>query len=405
MSIAAKSGATGSRRDALLGSNQSGIRAHNERLVLSLVRRHGPLAKSEISRMSGLSAQSVSVIMRSLEAERLLKKEEPRRGKVGQPLVPMRIDPEGAYFFGLMIGRRSVDLVLTDFEGAIVGKTRHAHRRPDPDEVVRFAVEGVARLLRGLPPKHRSRVAGLGVAAPFRIWSWARHLGVSEAELSGWRDRDIAAELGAEWDFPVFFSNDATAACGAELVFGDQNKPREFLYYFVGFFIGGGLVLDNAVYSGPTGNAAALGSMPVSIDAAGVRHLVDVASLATLQRAAAAPGGADHTSWDAPEDVSAPPDILDRWMEDASAGMAQATLAAASLVDFGCVVIDGWMPPALRGELTRRTADRLAEIGIEGIDKPEVREGGIGPDARALGAASLPLSERFLVDRNIFSKG
>ena len=48
------------------GSNQSGLRAHNERLVLSLVRRHGALAKADIARRTGLSAQTVSVIMRQL---------------------------------------------------------------------------------------------------------------------------------------------------------------------------------------------------------------------------------------------------------------------------------------------------------------------------------------------------
>ena len=54
------------------GSNQAGMRAHNERLVLSLVRRHGALAKSDIARITGLSAQTVSVIMRALESDGLL---------------------------------------------------------------------------------------------------------------------------------------------------------------------------------------------------------------------------------------------------------------------------------------------------------------------------------------------
>ncbi|MBN8931857.1 MAG: winged helix-turn-helix domain-containing protein, partial [Rhizobium pusense] len=54
------------------GANQIGVRAYNERLVLSLVRRHGGLSKAEIARLCGLSAQTVSVIMRSLEKDGLL---------------------------------------------------------------------------------------------------------------------------------------------------------------------------------------------------------------------------------------------------------------------------------------------------------------------------------------------
>ncbi|MCA0340038.1 MAG: winged helix-turn-helix domain-containing protein, partial [Proteobacteria bacterium] len=48
------------------GANQVRVRAYNERLVMSLVRRHGSLSKAEIARRSGLSAQTVTVIMRAL---------------------------------------------------------------------------------------------------------------------------------------------------------------------------------------------------------------------------------------------------------------------------------------------------------------------------------------------------
>jgi len=101
------------------GSNQRGMRAQNERLVLSLVRRHGCLSKTDIARITGLSAQTVSVITRSLEANRLLARGAPVRGRVGQPSVPLSLNPDGAYFFGLKIGRRSADLVLVDFLGRI----------------------------------------------------------------------------------------------------------------------------------------------------------------------------------------------------------------------------------------------------------------------------------------------
>ena len=76
---------------ALRGTNQSGMRAQNERLVLSLVRQHGALAKSDIARITGLSAQTVSVIMRALEQDGLLQRGTPVRGKIGQPSVPMSL--------------------------------------------------------------------------------------------------------------------------------------------------------------------------------------------------------------------------------------------------------------------------------------------------------------------------
>src|SRR5215218_4725516 len=91
------------------GTTQSGVRLYNERLVLSLIRLHGQLPKAEIAKLTGLSAQTVSVIVRQLEADGLLKRRTPQRGKVGQPLVPFELDANGAFSIGLKVGRRSGD--------------------------------------------------------------------------------------------------------------------------------------------------------------------------------------------------------------------------------------------------------------------------------------------------------
>ena len=100
--------------DLSRGTNQSGVRLYNERLVLSLVRRHGSLPKADIARMTGLSPQTISIIANQLEADGLLRREAVVRGRVGQPSVPYSLNPEGAYSIGLKIGRRSVDLSLID---------------------------------------------------------------------------------------------------------------------------------------------------------------------------------------------------------------------------------------------------------------------------------------------------
>lgn len=387
------------------GSNQSGMRAYNERLVLSLIRQSGASAKAEIARRTGLSAQTVSVIMRALEADGLLVRGEPLRGKIGQPSVPMSLAKTGAFFFGLKVGRRSLDLVLTDFLGKVRHRVRANHPYPTPDKTVEFTKKGIAQIRAKLTPDHASRVAGLGIALPFQLWDWAETLDVDAAEMRDWKDRDIAADLAEAWDFPVFVGNDASTACGAELVFGDQNKPRDFLYFFVGFFIGGGLVLDGGLYTGRTGNAAALGSIIVPTGDGALRQLFDVASLAGLEATLAESGDASSMIWDKPESWAVPEALLDAWLEGAAQGIAQAIVSSICLVDVGHVLVDGWMPEHMRAALVRRVQAHLAQISVAGVQKPEVIEGTIGPDARALGAASLPLSKRFLVERNSYQKG
>lgn len=378
------------------GSNQSGMRAHNERLVLTLIRRHGPLAKAEISRMTGLSAQTISVIMRALEADGLLIKGAPVRGKVGQPSVPLGLNPQGAYFLGLHVERRSIALCLTDFTGAVIQRRQARYDYPTPDGVIAFANDAITDVLDTLDGGQRARVAGLGIAIPFQLQDWAEPLGVAPEKMADWAHREIDSELAAHWDMPVYLRNDASAACGAELVFGDQTRPRDFLYIFIGFFIGGGMVLNDALYTGLAGNAAALGSLPVGASV----QLVDVASLATLDRLRRDAGGQGGLTWDQPEHWDIAPNVLDDWINGAAEGIARAVTMTCCVIDFDAVLIDGQMAQQVRTRLVQEVADRIKRHPLAGITSPQIRPGTVGPQAPALGAASLPLSDRFLVDRS-----
>lgn len=385
----------GSHGSEVRGTNQSGMRARNERLVLSLVRRHQALAKSEIARMTGLSAQTVSVIMRLLEKDGLLLRGEPVRGKVGQPSVPMRLNPDGAFFFGLKVGRRSTELVLTDFVGNVRQRERRTYDYPTPNATLDFSRESLGKVMSSMSPESKSRIAGLGVAMPFYLWDWAKTLQVPQEKMDPWRVSDLKADLALSCNMPVFLQNDATAACGAELVFGPADGPRDFLYFYVGFFIGGGVVLNGSIFSG-RGNAGALGPLPVPDDAGGVKPLIDVASLYVLERAITMAGATSHSLWETTEHWDVPKVQLETWLNKTASGIAYAIVSSCSLIDFECVKIDGWMPPDIKAHLVEMVENKLSEFNLTGLERPLVLAGAVGPDARSLGAASLPLSERYL---------
>jgi predicted NBD/HSP70 family sugar kinase len=380
-----------------LGTNQSGMRAHNERLVLSLVRQHGSLAKSDIARMTMLSAQTVSVIMRELEQDGLLVKEEPIRGKIGQPSIPMSLNPGGAFFLGLKIGRRSAELVLIDFVGTVRGMLHSSYLYPAPKETVAFVRNGIASLRQTLSAEQDRRIAGLGIAMPFELWNWADTVGAPRGAMDQWRSLDIRAEIQTDFAFPIYLQNDATSACGAELVFGRSGNLRDFVYFYIGAFAGGGVVLDGKLYRGPTGNAGALGSMPVIGPDGRPAQLIDVASIAILEKALKAGGRDASHLWTSPEDWGEVGPELDAWIDGSGTALAYAIASASAVIDFEAAVIDGWMPASVRARLVEAVAGALVKIDVEGLDIPRVREGTVGIHARALGGASLPLSERFLL--------
>ena len=384
----------------LRGTNQSGMRAQNERLVLSLVRQQGALSKTDIARITGLSAQTVSVIMRALEGDGLLIRGKPIRGRIGQPSVPMMLDADGAFFFGLKIGRRSADLTLIDFQGHVRATQRQIYPYPTPSAVMAFVAKAMPAITATMPANQRSRIVGMGIAMPFQLWNWVENINAPQSEMDAWRTRDIQAELAALTGMPVYVQNDATAACGAELVFGTGDRPKDFLYFYFGYFIGGGLVLNGQLFTGRTGNAAGVGPMPVPGPDGRMRRLLDVASMSVLAAAMEGAGESSAHLWESPDVWHVSPGVLSNWLDGVADGLASAILSASTLLELEAVVIDGWMPTSVRAEITKLTEAAFNRLDLAGIDPPQIREGTVGAQARSLGAAAIPLSQRYLMDQN-----
>ncbi|MBH0237450.1 ROK family transcriptional regulator [Methylobrevis albus] len=400
-------GASGLRAgDLSRGTNQSGVRLYNERLVLALIRRHGALPKAEIARLTGLSAQTITLIMRQLSADGLVLEGEPQRGRVGQPSVPFSLDPDGALSLGLKIGRRSMDLVLIDFLGRVRRLQRTTYIYPTPRAVCDFVAMGVAAIVAELPPALAARVTGLGVASPFELWNWETEAAAPRDLLALWRGIDIHAEIAAVSPYPVVLCNDATAACAAELVFGNPKHRTDFLYVFVGYFIGGGVVLGGSLYPGRSGNAGALGSMPVlpAVAGAAPAQLIHAASLAALERRLEAAGLDPMLIWQTPDRWDEIEPHVAAWLAEVGDHLAVAIVAALSVVDFEAVVIDGGFPARIRARLVAELGAKLPRLNWSGLTPAEVEEGTVGSEARAIGAASLPLLETYARDREILFK-
>lgn len=386
------------------GSNQVRVRAYNERLVMSLVRRHGELSKAEIARRSGLSPQTVTVIMRALEADGLLIRGEPMRGKVGQPSTPMRLNPDAVYSFGVKIGRRSADLAVMDFVGKVRLQVRRIYAYPMPDDILSFIIEGIAELEGQLTDEQRQRIAGIGIATPFELWNWAEEVGAPQQDMDRWRGVDLQRELARRVSHPVFLQNDATSACAAELVFGLGQRYPDFIYLFIGSFIGGGVVLNSALFSGRTGTAGAIGPLPVQGRDGRTVQLLKIASIFVLENHLREHGVDPKPLWYSPDGWVDFGEPLETWIQDTAAALAQAVIAAASVIDFSAAVIDGGFPAWVRERIVAATRIALEKHDLQGVIMPEILEGEAGSQARTIGAASLPLFARYLLDQNVLFK-
>ncbi len=397
------SGARTRSDDLSRGTNQSGVRLYNERLLLSLIRRHGALPKADIARRTGLSPQTISTIANALERDGLIVRQSPLRGKVGQPLVPYALNPRGAFFLGLKIGRRSSDIVLLDFAGTVLGRIHEPHPYPTPEIVQALARRGIAELTAQLTPAERSRIAGFGIASPFELWNWASQLGAPPEVLEAWRIADIRRDIAAISPWPVYLHNDGTAACAAELVLGNGQHGEDFLYIFLGSFLGGGVVLNGHLFPGRSGYAGAIAPLPVPIPG-GFQQILRSASIYVLADRLKAAGLDPQILWLDPSDWGSLGAPLDDWIAEAAQSLALACISAVSIIDFRTIVIDGAFPPAIRKRLVEATRIAFEQFDRQGLAPFDIAEGTIGFGAREVGGACLPLLANFTQDREVLFK-
>ena len=337
--------------------------------------------------------------------EGLLVKREKVRGRVGKPFTPIALNPEGAYSIGVKIGRRSLEVLLVDFDGAIVASRSTSYPAPLPAQTMELATGTAVELMGSLKRRLRARIVGLGVAMPWVLHEWSDVLGLEREAIAAWREIDVAAEIQSATGLSVSVYNDATAACAAEMIAGDRIVRRSALYIYLGTFVGGGVVIGGHLYRGEQLNAGALGPMPmVERGGDGQSHqLIHEASVIDLERALTA-AGCDVSEMFSPNGTADADDVFEAWMRRAVEGLARAVVSAMSVVDFEEVVIDGLLRPDWRRRVVDAVTSAYGRFDCTGLSPIEIATGSIGPQARVLGAALLPLIGRFSPDTDLLVK-
>ena len=390
------------------GADQTGVRLYNERLILSLARRFGRLSKIEVARMTGLSVQSTSAIMNRLQADGLLRREAPMRGRVGQPTVPFSLDPEGAFSLGLKIGRRSCDLVLIDFCGVVRRRAQRDVRLSDARPRPGFR--------KGRTPAIRSR-PDAGAAATHR--RSRRRFAVSTMELVGRNRRAARRDGGMAF---VFDSGGRSVDSAAFPLRSAMTRPRPARPNSSSARPGGSAI--SCIFFSARSSAADSSWTALSTpaepatprrwdrcrsplaSAATARPAIDRAALrSTNSSDFSKRRGRDPSSmWRTPERWDDFGPHLERWIEEAAFALAQASIAAISVIDVAAIVIDGAMPIEVRQKLCLRVAAQVETLDRRGLSDVKIISGVVGADARAIGGAALPLIKNFARDREVLFK-
>ncbi len=363
----------------------------NERSIIGLIRQNGSMSKADIARSSGLSAQSATVIVKRLVEEGMLMAGSSVRGKVGQPSTPFKLDPLGAASVGVKVGRRSTEISTMALDQSVIAHVEIEYEYPVFSDILAKSTAEAQSLISKLDARQQNNILGVGLAIPDAVHEWESAIGAPEGAMSDWDEVAFADQLSAAIGLPVQSMNDASSACLAERMLGTATDHGSFAYIYVGTFIGGGIAIENRVFGGLTGNAGAIGSLPVEISSGkSVRQLIEAASLNFLESKATTAGLSSGPFY-APVPLSAEyRQLFEDWLTDAAPAIAFTAIASQAFLDLGVVVLDTALSPSLRDELYQAVLVALEDYDHRGLRPFDLVQGNIGIRARSLGSSLLP---------------
>ncbi|WP_058043966.1 ROK family transcriptional regulator [Streptomyces roseifaciens] len=245
------------------GSQSSLHRANLERVVRA-VRRAGSLTQAEIARATGLSAATVSNIVRELKDGGTVEVTPTSSG--GRRARSVSLSGDAGIVVGVDFGHTHLRVAVGNLAQRVLAEDA------EPLDVDASASQGldraeqlVRRLIEdaGIDP---GKIIGVGLGVPGPIDVETGTLG-STAILPGWAGTNPRDELAARLNVPVHVDNDANLGALGELVWGAGRGAADLAYIKVASGVGAGLVINGQIYRGPGGTAGEIGH--ITLDESG----------------------------------------------------------------------------------------------------------------------------------------
>ncbi|MFF2994307.1 ROK family transcriptional regulator [Streptomyces sp. NPDC057950] len=238
------------------------LRAMNDRAALDLLLAHGPLSRTRIGKLTGLSKPTASQLLARLEAAGLVLATGTSEGRPGPNAQLYAVNPVAAHAAGLDVTPERILAAVADVTGRTVGEYElpTPGRRPAQPVVrqVTDALDGAVKEA-GLA---RDDVHRLVIGTPGAFDPNTGRLRYA-SHLPGWHSPSLLDELAAALPMPVEYENDVNLVAIAEQRLGAARGHEDFVLLWNEGGLGAALVLGGRLHRGWTGGAGEVGFLPV----------------------------------------------------------------------------------------------------------------------------------------------
>lgn len=235
------------------------LRALNDRAALELLLTHGPLSRTRIGHLTGLSKPTASQLLARLEAAGLVVATGTATGRPGPNAQLYAVNARAAHVAGLDVTPGRILASVADLTGEVIGSHElpYAPGTGPVEQVGRALGEAVKDAGLHLGDVHRVVIATPGSFDPRTgVLRYADH-------LAGWQSPTLLDELAAALPMPVEYENDVNLVAVAEQRLGAARGHEDFVLLWNEEGLGAALVLGGRLHRGWTGGAGEVGFLPV----------------------------------------------------------------------------------------------------------------------------------------------
>jgi predicted NBD/HSP70 family sugar kinase len=240
------------------------LRQISVRAVMDVLLHAGPTSRAELSKITGLSKQTMSEVIRTLEESGWVREKGVTSGRIGRTAITYEVNGKAAYAVGIDVGATTTRIALVNIAGGIVGEAEYSSDRRGGYHLIDQVAAMVSKILidTGVAA---DRVLVAAIATPGVVDPNTGVLSMAP-NLTDIEGIDLGRVLSERLGCPAVLENDVNAAVIGESWQGCAVAIDTVAFVSLGTGIGLGVLLDGKLLRGASGAAGEISYMPFGSD-------------------------------------------------------------------------------------------------------------------------------------------
>ncbi|TWP51120.1 ROK family protein [Lentzea tibetensis] len=237
------------------------LREINDRAAIEALLRNGPLTRSELEGLIGLSKPATAQLLTRLESADTVVRNGLRGGGRGPRAQLWSVNGALAHVAAVDLTPDAVDVAIADISGAVLTEHRAPMPRGGSTEVLEAFSTAVGKAAgqAGLTPESLLHVV---VGSPGAVNPATGELAYAP-HLPGWGGFDLPGTLTEMLGTSVSVENDVNLVALEEMIAGRATEVRNFVVIWPADLVGAAVVINGSLLRGATGGAGEIDGLQI----------------------------------------------------------------------------------------------------------------------------------------------